>query len=281
MPSIADAIAAYERHDFGAARAIAAALLPSGHPQAHYLLGLLHSYGEGGPADPAAAAAHFRHAADAGHPGAMFSLAALHAQGRGVAPSFADARTWYARAAEAGNPDGLYQLGVMHEQGQGGPPDLGAAAAHWERAAAAGHPRAMTALGRLYADGGPGRSVDPGLAAYWFFQAWQAGEDEAEHDIVRVRDALHGAADAGSASAQLALGLLLCFGHDDPASAAPWFDLAAAQDHPEGVRMLAYLYETGKGVPADPQRAEHLYRRAADLDDPLARQRLGLGQRGA
>ncbi|MBX9625455.1 MAG: sel1 repeat family protein [Gemmataceae bacterium] len=274
MPSIADAVAAYERHDFAAARSLAAALLPSNHTQAHYLLGLMHSYGEGGPADPASAASHFRAAADAGHPGAMFNLAALFAQGRGVPQSFAEARAWYARAAEAGNPDGLYQLGVMHQHGQGVPADLDAAAAHWERAASAGQPRAMTALGRLYADGGPGRSVDPGLAAYWFFQAWQAGEDEAEHDIIHVRDALEAAADGGSASAQLALGLVLCFGHDDPAAAAPWFDLAAAQDHPEGVRMLAYLYETGKGVPPDAGRADALYRRAAELGDPLALTRL-------
>ncbi|MBX9585174.1 MAG: sel1 repeat family protein, partial [Gemmataceae bacterium] len=268
MPTIADAVAAYERADFAAARELAAGLLSSGHPQAHYLLGLMDSYGEGGPADPAAAATHFR--AAAGHPGAMFNLAALFAQGRGVPQSFADAKAWYTRAAEAGNPDGLYQLGVMHEHGQGVPADLDAAAALWERAAAAGQPRAMLALGRLYADGGPGRSVDPGLAAYWFFQAWQAGEDEAEHDIIRVREALEAAADGGSASAQLALGLLLCFGHDDPAAAAPWFDLAAGQDHPEGVRMLAYLYETGKGVPRDPARADELYRRAAGLGDPLA-----------
>lgn len=273
MPTINEAVAAYERADFPAARAAAAALLPSNHPQAHYLLGLMDSYGEGGPADPAAAASHFRHAADAGHPGAMFSLAALYAQGRGVPQNYADAKGWYTRAAEAGNPDGLFQLGVMHRHGQGVPADADAAAALWERAAAAGQPRAMLALGRLYAEGAEGRAADPGLAAYWFFQAWQAGEDDAEHDIVGVREALETAADGGSASAQLALGLLLCFGHDDPAAAAPWFDLAAGQDHPEGVRMLAYLYETGKGVPADAARADMLYRRAADLGDPLAIQR--------
>lgn len=245
MPTIADAVAAYERQDYAAARAVAAGLLPANHPQAHYLLGLMHSYGEGGLADPAAAAGHFRAAADIGHPGAMFSLAALYAQGRGVDQNYAEAKHWYTRAAEAGNPDGLYQLGVMHQYGQGVPADLDVAAAHWERAAAAGQPRAMMTLGRLYAAGRPGRAAEPGRAAFWFFQAWQAGEDEAERDIVQVRQALEDAAAAGDPTAQNALGLILRFGHDDPAAAREWFDRAAAQGHEEAGRMLAYLSERG------------------------------------
>ena len=125
-----------------------------------------------------------------------------------------------------------------------------------------GHPGAMQLLGRLCAD-------DPGQAAHWFFQAWQNGLNT-EQDIVRVRADLEAAAEGGSAVAQNALGLILTFGEDDPAAAAPWFEKAAAQDHPEAMRSLGYLLGEGKGVPKDDVRAAGLYRRAAELGDAYA-----------
>ena len=47
--------------------------------------------------------------------------------------------------------------------------------------------------------------------------------------------------------------------------AAAWFERAAEQDHAEALRMLGFLYETGKGVPQDPIRAAELKSRAAAL----------------
>src|SRR5262249_23705271 len=129
-----------------------------------------------------------------------------------------------------------------------------------------GHAGAMQLLGRMSAD-------DPGQAAHWFFQAWQNGLNT-EADIVRVRADLEAAAAGGSAVAQNALGLILTFGEDDPAAAAPWFEKAAAQDHPEALRTLGYLFGEGKGVPKDGLRAAELYRRAAELGDAYAQYNL-------
>lgn len=131
--------------------------------------------------------------------------------------------------------------------------------------ARSGEPRAMQLLGRWHAAGAAGCAKDPGLAAYWFFQAWQAGQDDAEQDIIRIRADLEAAAEAGSPEAQTALGLLLCFGHDDPAAAVEWFEKAAVQNHPEALRMLGYLFAEGRGVPRDEARAEEFARRAAEL----------------
>jgi TPR repeat protein len=136
--------------------------------------------------------------------------------------------------------------------------------------ARAGDTAAMHQLGRWHAEGNAGCSRDPGLAAYWFFQAWQAGLDAAEQEIIPVRADLEAAAEAGSAEAQNALALLLCFGHDEPAAAAEWFELAARQNHPEALRTLGYLLEAGRGVPQDETRAADYYRRAAELGDPFA-----------
>lgn len=129
---------------------------------------------------------------------------------------------------------------------------------------------AMQQLGRWHAAGEAGCTLDPGLAAYWFFQAWQSGNDSAEQDIIHVRESLERAAEEGSAEAQNALGLILCFGHDEPRAAAEWFARAGDQDHPEALRSLGYLFEGGLGVPKDDAQAAEFYRRAAELGDPFA-----------
>lgn len=148
--------------------------------------------------------------------------------------------------------------------------DYAAARAACAQAARAGDPRAMLLLGRWHVGGAAGCEPDPGLAAYWFFQAWQAGLDDAEQDIIRVRGDLEAAVEAGSAAAQNALGLIVMFGHDDPGAAAEWFERAAAQDHPEALRMLGYLFDEGRGVPRDETRASWYYERAAGLGDAIA-----------
>ncbi len=276
MATMQNAILAYEANEFAAARRACAELVASGRVEAAFLLGLMDNYGEGGPVDPAAAARYFRIAADAGHPGALFNLAALHAQGRGVPLDFAEARRLYLLAAEAGSADALFQIGILHANGEGVPADLAEAGRWWDKAAAAGQPQAMQHLGRLYAHGHGGRPKDPGVAAHWYFRAWQAGSNDVETDIIRVRQDLEDVAEAGDAGAQNALGLILCFGHDDAEAAASWFEQAAAADHPEAVRMLGYLFESGKGMPKDDGKAAELYRRAAELGDAFAQLNLGL-----
>ncbi len=276
MPTIQDAILAYEANDFATARRVCAEHISAGNVEASFLLGVMDSYGEGGPADPAAAIMHFCVAAEAGHPGALFNLAAMHVQGRGVPQDFAEARRLYLLAAEAGSADALFQIGLMHANGEGVPSDPAEAGDWWDRAAAAGQPQAMQHLGRLYAHGHGGRPKDPGLAAHWYFRAWQAGNNEVETDIIRVRQDLEDVAESGDAGAQNALGLILCFGHDDPDAAATWFEKAAAADHPEAIRMLGYLFDSGKGMPKDDGKAVELYRRAAELGDAFAQLSLGL-----
>lgn len=161
------------------------------------------------------------------------------------ANDFAAARALGGYLAAGGDGNAHFLLGLLAFHGQGGPRDLTAAAAHYYQAAAAGHPGAMLFLGRLYAAGEGGFPPDVGLAALWFFRAWQEEEDEAEAEIIRLRADLEAAAAGGAAEAQNALGLILCFGHDDPLAAAAWFEKAAAQGHPESRRMLDHLRNPG------------------------------------
>jgi TPR repeat protein len=87
---------------------------------------------------------------------------------------------------------------------------------------------------------------------------------------------LEHAAEGGSAEAQNSLGLILCFGHDEPHAAAEWFALAGDQDHPEALRSLGYLFQGGLGVPKDDAQAAEFYRRAAELGDPFAQFNLAI-----
>lgn len=269
MASIADGIQALHAKDYAIARAIFSGLAES-DAQARYLLGTMVSFGQGGPSDPAEAAKHYHRAADMGSHEAQYNLGALYAQGRGVAKDFAESLRWYTLAAEGGNADAMLQVGVMHATAEGVPPNLAEAARWWKAAAELGNPESMRLLGRLHANGQGGCPRDAGLAAYWFFKAWQGGLDDAEQDIIRVRADLEAAAEAGSAEAQNALGLLLRFGHDDPVAAMEWFERAAAQDHPEALRMLGYLQTEGGGIEVNEGRAADLYRRAAELGDHFA-----------
>jgi len=269
-----DALDAYKDKDYATARRICAELA-DGDAHARYLLGMMISFGEGGPEDPATAAGHYRLAADAGHAVAAFGLGALYALGRGVEKDFVQAMSWYQRAAELGDVDALAKIGLMHANGEGVPKDLAQARQWWQRAADRGQAEAMRCLGQLTAAGDGGLDKDAGAAADWFLKAHDAGDEHAFRMLARLRPQLELSGETGSGSAQNALGILLLFGVKDAAASAPWFERAAAQDRPESLRLLGYLYASGQGVEKDEAHAAELYRRAAELGDRYGQQNLG------
>jgi TPR repeat protein len=284
VPTIDDAFRAYQARDFLTARRLCTEQISTGPPtdprqatartQAHFLMGRMVSFGEGGEPDPAAAVELYRVAADAGHAGARHSLAALYALGRGVNQDYAEAMRWYRAAADAGDIDALFKVGIMYAHGEGVAVDLAEARSWWDRAAAAGHASAMRCLGELHATGGGGAAADPVTAAGWYLRASRAGDERAFGFLMQLVPDLETAAGAGSTSAQNALGIALMFGRNDPAAAVAWLERAAAQDHPEAVQVLGVSYMTGKGVPKDEARAVGLYRRAAELGNAQAQQNL-------
>ncbi|SED10716.1 Sel1 repeat-containing protein [Rhizobiales bacterium GAS188] len=83
-------------------------------------------------------------------------------------------------------------------------------------------------------------------------------------------------AEAGSAAAALDLGERYARGDavaKDPATAAKWFERALA-GRPRAAAWLAYLHETGNGVPQDLAKARSLYLDAATRGDPAAQANL-------
>ena len=94
-------------------------------------------HGWGGPADPAAAAVHYRIAAQAGLDWARYNPANLHATGRGVSQDQPRAYALYRQAAEQGHAKSMNLVGRYHEEGLVVARDL-AQAAHWYRRSAEG-----------------------------------------------------------------------------------------------------------------------------------------------
>jgi len=86
----------------------------SGHPVAAAHVGECYYNGRGAPLDHQAAAAFFRHSAEAGYPGGLYGLALMTRLGQGgLEEDRARARELFQRAADENHLDALFDLGEM------------------------------------------------------------------------------------------------------------------------------------------------------------------------
>jgi len=89
--------------------------------------------------DPAAAAEHFRRAADAGHAWAQYNLGHMYLDGRGLTRDRKLAYLYYSKAAEQQHDRAMNLVGRCLEEGWGTPRNLDAAADWYRRSAEAGY----------------------------------------------------------------------------------------------------------------------------------------------
>jgi uncharacterized protein len=100
----------------------------------------------------------------------------------------------------------------------------------------------------------------------------------ANQQLPEAMSAYRRAADRGSTSAMVELGVLLAAGSGvakDEAQARKLFERAAAAGNPRGVTNLAALSENG-GAPSDPVKARALLSKAAETNSAEAQYQLGL-----
>lgn len=131
------------------------------------------------------------------------------------------------------------------------PADVAIAVKYCKVASAASR-RALYQLGRAYA---ANRQMSEAVAAY------------------------RKAADKGSTSAMVELGLLHVTGAGvpkDPAQARKLFERAATAGNPRGATNLAALSVAGGGTPSDPAQARTFLAKAADTNSAEAQYQLGL-----
>ena len=123
-------------------------------PAAHFALGVLAEQADADAEQLAAAAAHYREAAERGHRSAQFRYGIALLNGRGVKRDAQSGETWLRRAGLAGDPLAAAMVGDLYARQGDVPPNFCEAALWFQRAAEAGHAGAARALGQLCLRGG-------------------------------------------------------------------------------------------------------------------------------
>ena len=183
----------------------------------------------------------------------------------GIGPARTDpgaAVEHYRRGIERGDLAAMTTLGFLYRLGRGVPRDSGEMVRLMTQAAEGGYHFAQLRLGQTYltGDGIPGGAdadlniPDSATAARYFSMAAEQGSLVATLELARIYSEADG---PGTGDADLQL---------------RWTQTAADAGLPEALGALGFLFERGRGVEADPDRAAELYVQAletgeVDLDD--------------
>lgn len=225
-PQFKEAMRAWQRADYEAARILLLPLAEQGDALALNNLGVMYEKGYGVAKDDAEAVKWYRKAAEQGNTKAQFSLGVMCANGRGVARDDAEASAWYLKAAQQGHAEAQYNVGLRYMNGRGVEKNPAEAAVWYRRSAEQGYAKAQVNLGLLYSKG-EGVAKDDSESVKWYRLA----------------------AEQGNATAQNNLGLKLLNGRGaspDPLAATMWLSLAAeGGDKNAAARLIKLEQELG------------------------------------
>lgn len=167
----------------------------------------------------------------------------------GMPPDLETAHQLYREAAAQGLAAAQWQLGLQYRFGQGTPTDTTQAINHLRAAAQQGYIPAYTPLAELILPTAPDEAV------HWFQQAAQENDHKAHAAL----------ADIYLQGKHLERNHELALRHAEA---------AAAERHPEGLRILGDIYRYGLGIASDKEKARHYYRQAAEAGSLAAHQKL-------
>lgn len=172
-----DGIAAFQRGDFGAAKAIFEPLAENGDPVAQYYLGdLIVRFAT--DRNKPEGVIWLRQSAEAGVPDAMNQLATILAEGKVVSQDQRKANELFMQAASLGYLPAYNNLGLRSYRGVGRPPDPVDASEWFRLAADQGFAEAQFNLAVMYA-GGEGVKFDIVEAYMWMSLAMKQGHPQA------------------------------------------------------------------------------------------------------
>lgn len=188
--------------------------------------------------------------AETDDPALRCKLAALHLEGRVIELSAVKALELYREAAEQGNCAALFCQAILYLQGRGTKQDVHAAFDLFKKAAEQGHANAQFMMSLFY---GTGRVVvrDEQMAARWYERALQTGELKKAYDVNKLF--------LDCEDAKSNLGLLVA-----------WHEHTSYQEFPISRCNFGYMYETGRGVEANAEKAKEWYEKAARQGDEVA-----------
>lgn len=245
------------------------------------------------PVDTTKAIETWKIAAEKGHVDAQVMLAIYYSLGKGMYRDEEKAVYWYSKAANQGDAAAQYQLGVRYETGKGIIKDNKQAVYWYRLAAEQGHDIAQTTLGDFYFDGfGVEKNYEQ--AKKWYLKASEQNNARSFLGLFRihlngngvdrnVKEAvkyLTKGAELGDVACQWLLGFnyytdVNGLGLSENGELATyWLEKAVVQNHDGAMEVLADMYAEGKLVKRDKQKANELYRRAAELGNSEAAYKL-------
>lgn len=247
-----------------------------GNPGGEYALGVTYENGTGVPQDYAHAMRLQEAAAAQGETSSMCALGTMYRDGEGTTRDYGTAMDWYKQAAGDGDDCGDTGAGFLYDLGLGVPRSETIALQWYKVAANDGDAMGENDVGAMYHRGAGGVPQDFVQAAYWFGLAADQGNATAEmnlatlyingqgvnHNDVRgfTLDQMAAAQNEPHAEEQLGNAYRLGYAtRIDYNQAATFYARAAGHGLPQSQQALAYLYETGQGVPRDDATAYKWY----------------------
>lgn len=289
------------------------------NPISKFILGTYYSEGRGVAQDVQKGQLLLEEAADAGFTYALFNLAILQEkmgqpflialdkacqQGNSKAGmlladyyllasqetnNIAQAQAIYAYFAEKGDKDAQLKMGFLAANGLDGKENQEAAFQWYVKAANQDQPVAQYLLAQLYQLGTAAVAPDYQQAKKWYTHS-QAHYvpaatalgflyDTVENNYTVAQKNYHYAAEAHDAVAEYNLGLIYEYGKGvavDNQKAKAWYEKSAIQEYPPAMTQLASLYLQGVLGQGDEQQALHWYKKATKSGDPMAAYYMGL-----
>ena len=201
--------------------------------------------------------------AERGDTDALSVLGMLYAEGVGCDKNLVIAIEYLERAAAQGNARAYYYLGDLFTTGKSFEVDINRALSNYRMAAERGIPEAYETMGDLFSDG----KLMPRNLAHaidLYEKAAIGGSSSARRkaeEMKAKREAFFRYAKESE--------------HLDPTQCFRNCAISTAMGYPPAIRMLARLYETGRGIKKDRQRAFSWYKSAVEAGDMHAEYDLG------
>ncbi|THH10395.1 hypothetical protein EW145_g1363 [Phellinidium pouzarii] len=251
------------KQDFDRAYPLFVLAAKHGHPDASYRAGTCCENGWGCRRESAKAIQFFRKAAASLHPGAMYRLGIAELNGElSLSKRPKEGVKWLKRSAEHSTPEfphALHELALLHERGVDNVVfvDYEYAAELLAQAAELGYAPSAYRLGECYEYGKMGCPQDPALSIHYYNIAAQQNH----------RDACF------ALTAWYLVGSPGVLPQSDT-EAFLWAMKAAEAGLTKAMYAVGYFLEVGIGTQPNMNEALQWYRKAADLGDKRAAQRL-------
>ena len=216
------------------------------HPQAQYQLGNMYYEGKGVEQDYEKAFSYCMQAAKHGLADGQNSVGVMYLYGQGTKQDYYQAVNYLYKAVAQGHAEAQFNLGIMYLNSWGVEQNDKEAFKYFRKAAQQGEAESENWLGWMYQWGRGGISPDNNQAFQWYLRAAEHGSANGQNQVALMY--------------QMGKGT----NYDDE-KAVYWYRKAAEQGHPYGQYNLGLMYETARGgLPFDWIKANEWYRKAAE-----------------